>query len=143
MSKTKMLIGIDPDVELSGFAMLFDNKVKLANLSFFDLFDQLKFYKEREVKPVVYVECGYLNKSNWHTKADKSIAFNTRIGAMTGANHEVAKKIIEMCKYLNLECVEVKPTASKMKADYFKKITGIPVRTNQEQRDAYMLIHGR
>lgn len=33
-------------------------------------------------------------------------------------------------------------TRSKVKSDFFEQITGISQRTNQEQRDAYMLIHG-
>jgi hypothetical protein len=61
---SKILIGIDPDVDKSGFAMLHGNQMKLSNLTFFELFEELGFYKEKEIKPVVYVECGFLNKSN-------------------------------------------------------------------------------
>jgi hypothetical protein len=45
--------------------MLHGNQMKLSNLTFFELFEELGFYKEK-IKPVVYVECGFLNKSNWH-----------------------------------------------------------------------------
>ena len=69
MSKDKFLIGIDPDVDKSGVAIIDGNNVTLDNLTFFKLFDYLKFYKEKERKPTVYVECGFLNKSNWHKKA--------------------------------------------------------------------------
>jgi hypothetical protein len=44
--------------------MLHGNQMKLSNLTFFELFEELGFYKEKEIKPVVYVECGFLNKSN-------------------------------------------------------------------------------
>jgi len=142
-SMSKLLIGIDPDTEKSGVAMLQDNKIKLQNLTFFELFDLLKFYKEREVKPTVYVECGFLNKSNWHKKVGKSAALNSKIGERTGANFETAKKIVEMCKYLGLPYVEVKPTARKTDSEFFQKVTGLKIRTNQEQRDALMLIIGR
>lgn len=143
MSKDKILIGIDPDVDKSGVAFLKDNKLKLQNLTFFELFEMLKFYKEREIKPIVYVECGYLNKSNWHKKEGKSSALNTKIGERTGANFETAKKIIEMCTYLGLPYFQIKPTRKKSDSETFKKLTGLNVRTNQEQRDAYFLIHGR
>ena len=53
----------------------------------------------------------------------------------------MAKKIIEMCEFLGLTYLKVKPIKSKVDSIYFKKITGIEKRTNQEQRDAYMLIH--
>ena len=141
--KDKFLIGIDPDVEKSGVAIIDGNNVTIDNLTFFQLFDYLKFYKEKERKPTVYVECGFLNKSNWHKKAGKSAAFNAKIGEYTGANFETAKKICEMCEYLNIPHVKVKPTASKKDSEFFKKLTGITTRTNQEQRDAFMLIYGR
>jgi hypothetical protein len=140
---SKILIGIDPDVEKSGFARIQGDQLKLDNLSFFDLFEELKYYKEREIKPIVYVECGYLNKSNFHKKAGKSAALNAKIGERTGANFETAKKIVEMCEYLKLPCVKIQPKASKITNDYFKTITGLSIRTNQEQRDAMMLIWGR
>jgi len=140
---SKILIGIDPDVEKSGVAFLTENKLKLQNLSFFELFEMLKFYKEKENKPVVYVECGYLNKSNWHLKAGMNSRTTGQIGQRTGANHEVAKKIVEMCVYLGLPHEKIKPTRSKSDSQLFKQATGLKIRTNQEQRDAYFLIHGR
>lgn len=138
-----MLIGIDPDVDKSGVAFINGNTLTLENLTFFKLFDLLRFYKEKEQKPIVYIECGFLNKSNWHKKAGKSAAFNAKIGEHTGANFETAKKIVEMCEYLELPHVKVKPTRKKIDNEFFKQITGSKIRTNQEQRDAYMLIHGR
>lgn len=140
---SKILIGIDPDVDKSGFARIEGNQLKIDNLSFFDLFEELKFYKEREIKPIIYIECGFLNKSNWHTKAGGSSALNSKIGERTGANFETAKKIVEMCEYLKLPYEKIQPKKSKITNDYFKKITGLSVRTNQEQRDAMMLIWGR
>lgn len=140
---SKILIGIDPDVEKSGFARIQGDQLKLDNLSFFDLFEELKFYKEREIKPTVYIECGYLNKSNFHKKSGMSAALNAKIGERTGANFETAKKIVEMCEYLKLPYVKIQPKASKITNDYFKYITGLSIRTNQEQRDAMMLIWGR
>ena len=139
----KLLIGIDPDVDKSGMAFYDGNEYCLENLTFFELFDFLKFYKEREDKPVVYVEKGSLNKSNWHSKNDKSHKWNSNIGAALGRNFETANKIIEMCQYLKLPYVEVKPTRKKIDSDTFKKLTGFNKRTTQEQRDAFMLIFGR
>ena len=140
---SKILIGIDPDTEKNGVAMLQGNQMKLSNLTFFELFEELSFYREKEINPVVYVECGFMNKSNWHSKFSGSAAVNAKIGERTGANFETAKKIIEMCEYLKIPYVKVKPTASKKDSEFFKKLTGITTRTNQEQRDALMLIWGR
>ncbi|MBC7749201.1 MAG: hypothetical protein H7Z76_11620 [Methylotenera sp.] len=139
----KILIGIDPDTEKSGFAKIEGSQLKLDNLTFFELLEELKFYKEREIKPIIYIECGFLNKSNWHVKEGFNSKTTAQIGQRTGANHEVAKKIIEMCIYLQLPYVQVKPTASKITNDFFKSLTGYKGKTNQEQRDSFMLIHGR
>lgn len=141
--KPKLLIGIDPDVDKSGFAFLNGNTLELKNLTFFELFETLKFYKEREIKPTVYVECGFLNGGNRHLNLGKSHALNSKIGERIGANHETAKKIVEMCEYLKIPYIKIKPKASKITNDYFKTITGYKGRTNQEQRDAFMLIFGR
>jgi hypothetical protein len=139
--KLKLKIGIDPDVDKSGVAIIDGKDTFLKNLTFFELFDVLNQQKERE--PTVYIECGFMNKSNWHKLSDKSASINTKIGERTGANFEVAKKIVEMCAYIGIEYVQIKPTKSKINSDTFKKITGLNIRTNQEQRDAYMLITGR
>ena len=143
MTKDKILIGIDPDVTKSGVAFKTKSETRLSNMHFFDLFEALaRLRKENEKDKIkVYVECGFLNKGNWH-KTNGSNSVNAQIGQRTGANHEVAKKIVEMCEYLDIESVPVKPTKSKVDADFFRQITKIDKRTNQEQRDAYMLIHG-
>lgn len=136
-------IGIDPDVDKSGVAY-YERKTKiieLSNLTFFQLFDYLNFCKSKGEFKVV-VEAGWLNKSNWH-KVDKgSSSINAKIGQRTGANHEVGKKIVEMCEYLEIEFKLVKPTRKKLDSASFNKITGTIGRTNQEQRDAGMLVFG-
>lgn len=139
---SKILIGIDPDVDKSGFARIEGKQLKLDNLSFFDLYEELKSYQNQVIKPIVYVELGSLNKTNWHSKESKSSKWNSNIGAALGRNFEVANKIVEMCEYLKIPYVKIQPKKSKITNDYFKKITGINTRTNQEQRDAMMLIWG-
>lgn len=136
----KLLIGIDPDSQKSGIAIKSGKNIELKNLTFFELFDFLKFYKEREEKPIIYIECGFLNSSNWHINEKQSKPMVAKIGERTGANFETAKKIIEMCEYLNLDHIKIKPTRSKVNAVFFNQITGINKRTNQDQRDACMLI---
>lgn len=143
MKQHKILIGIDPDVDKSGVAWMSGDQIILNNLSFFEIYDMLSFYREKEIKPTVYVECGFLNKSNWHAQSGRSASVNAKIGQRTGENFQVAKLLVQMCKHLAIPHVEVRPTASKVDAGKFKTITGIKTRTNQEQRDAAMLIWGR
>lgn len=141
MKQQITLIGIDPDTEKSGVAIKSD-ELKLYNMSFFELYDILTTFKPETEKIKVYIECGFLNGGNRHKVSGGSLELNSKIGERIGANHEVAKKICEMCMHLKIEFIQVRPTKTKTKSDYFKKITGYSKRTNQEQRDACLLIWG-
>jgi hypothetical protein len=144
-----ILIGIDPDTKASGVA-IYNSKSKdliyLRNLSFFDLYEKLKYEKEsselsnrlHDLK--VILEAGWLNKGNWHTSGSSKTA-STAIGNKTGANHETGRKIEEMLIYLGIPYELRKPTNAKVDSKYFKKLTGIE-KSNQDQRDAGMLIWG-
>lgn len=140
-NKQYIIVGVDPDVDKSGVAINENGKITLHNLRFFELFDELKRMKIYGPPMFCVVEGGWLNKSNWHKDKKGSAAVNATIGARTGANHETGKKIVEMLKYLKIEHKVVRPTQSKVNARLFKMITRIDKRTNQEQRDSYMLIH--
>ena len=143
ISKYEMFIGIDPDVEKSGFAIWVKKEklLSLANLSFFEIFERLNMLKENN-KVLVVIEAGWLNKGNWHIAGAKS-RVSAKIGSHTGANHQVGKQLDEMCEFLDIEYQLSKPTKSKVKADKFKMITGYQGRTNPEVRDAGMLVYGK
>lgn len=142
----KVYIGIDPDTEKSGVAIKCGREFNLYNLTFFELYEKLKTIKdnsnESNIPTEVYIECGFLNGGNRHKVFGGSLSLNSKIGERIGANHETAKKICEMCEHLGLEYKQIKPTKSKTNSDFFKQITGYDKRTNQEQRDALMLIWG-
>lgn len=142
--KNNIYIGIDCDVTKSGVAYYesLTKKLELSNLTFFELFDYLQFVAAQG-KPMVIIEAGWLNKSNWHAKSKGSAALNAKIGSRTGANHETGKKIVEMCEYLELPYKLVRPTKTKLNAETFKNITKTIGRTNQENRDAAMLVWGK
>ena len=146
MGYKKVYIGIDPDTEKSGFAIKSGTIFNLYNLTFFELYEKLKGIKENSIEnnipTEVYIECGFLNGGNRHQNNSLSNAYNSKIGERIGANHEIAKKICEMCEHLQLEYKQIKPTRSKTNSIFFQQITGYDKRTNQEQRDALMLIWG-
>lgn len=142
---SKVLIGIDPDTEKSGIGICTESKsIYLKNLTFFELFEELTKFKSANYLDVqIYIEAGWLNKSNWHKVVNGSSNINAQIGQRIGANHEVGKKIVEMCEYLGLKYHLIKPTKTKVDASTFKKITNYKGRTNQEQRDACLLVFNR
>ena len=140
-----MYIGIDPDVDKSGYAV-WDSDQKEFNMliaaSFFDVIADIQL-THNAFKTVVCVEASWLiKKSNWHGKEKQSKAVGEKIAKAVGANHQVGKLIVEWCKRNNIKCIEVKPMGKK-KADEFKRLTGLTGRTNSEKRDAAMLVFGR
>lgn len=133
----KIIIGIDPDITLNGVA-IYDTEEKdleLKNLSFWDLIEEIKSY----LIPIhVVIEAGHLiNKSNWH--GSKTVYTAARIGKNVGSNHQVGRLIEEYCLNHGISHELIKPLG-KVKADYFNAVWDWKGRTNQEQRDAAMLI---
>lgn len=141
----KLYIGVDPDIDKSGVCLYYSKtNFELLNLKFFELFDKLYLLKDCENLDIeVVIESGWLNKSNWHKVTNGSAAINANIGLRTGANHEVGRKIVEMCQYLGLKHHLIKPTKSKVNAETFKAITKYQGRTNSEMRDSCLLVYGR
>lgn len=139
--KKRIWIGIDSDVDKNGVAQWYDGTLALYNLKFFELYDFLNELKLLDV--FVIIEAGWLNtKSSWHGQGyGEKVA--SRTGAKVGANHETGKKIVEMCEYLNIPYELKKPETSKVDAKFFKMMTKYEGRTNQETRDAALLVWKR
>jgi hypothetical protein len=141
--ENKVFIGIDPDVKKNGVAVWYQKpkRLELSNLKFFDVFDLIRLLKIRN-QIIVIIDAGWLNKSNFHvTGTNKNV--NGKIGERVGANHETGRKIAEMCIYLGVEHQLHRPTTSKVNKEMFEKITGYKDRTNQENRDAGLLVYGK
>lgn len=146
----EIFIGIDPDVDKSGFGMW--NRVSkdlfITRYSFFDLYGIFKDL-ERKEDCMIVIEAGWLNKKanfrqmlksggKW-VKASPRV--KERMASSTGRNEEVGKKIVEMCVSLGIDYKLVKPTRSKTTREGFEKITGMQTK-NQEEIDAAMLVIG-
>ena len=90
----------------------------------------------------VVIEAGWLHKkSNWHGRAGQTKSVGEKIAKSVGRNHQVGILLKEYCEIKGIKHTLVKPKG-KVKADYFKKLTGYTKRTNQDQRDAGMLVFG-
>lgn len=143
-----MKIGIDPDIDKSGVAVITEKgEVVLYTLPFFSLIDFLKL-NQNQIKEVA-IECGYLNaKSNFHYRGAKT-GISAKIGALVGANHQISRLLVQYCQHNHINHREVKPLKKHWKGANGKithnELTKIvkydlPKRTNQEQRDALLLI---
>jgi Holliday junction resolvasome RuvABC endonuclease subunit len=142
-----LLIGIDPDCEKNGVAIINTEtkELSLFDWDFFDLQDYFTLNKNN-IK-LVRVEASWLISHNWHAKAKGSAALNANIGSRTGANHQVGKMIVQMCKRSVIMVDEVRPlkkgwkTASgKISKKEFVDLTGWSGTASQEVRDAALLI---
>jgi hypothetical protein len=138
-----LFIGIDPDMKSNGVAIWDANNkmLVLKNMTFFQLYEFMN--ENRERVRLVRIEAGWLNhKSNWHICSGQSKAAGEAIARNVGMNHATGIHICEMCVFLELYYEELRPTEQKKDAKEFKAITKYEGRTNQEQRDAAMLVYG-
>jgi len=139
----KLFIGIDPDVDKSGFCILNDKMQieKLTTLDLVDLFSELTALQNNCANSIiVFVEAGWNNKTNFHVKGIDNALKSAKIGGYVGANHEIGKQIIKFCKKTGIDVKEITPKSHKMDSADFKERTGYKGRTNQEMRDAYRII---
>ncbi|MGQ1157802.1 hypothetical protein ACT436_14425 [Acinetobacter baumannii] len=138
--EAQIIIGIDPDLEKSGVAIL-GNDLQLKNLTFPETVEL--FRNEQDSIKKVVIEAGWENKkANFRVGGGHSRQVNEQIARRVGMNHATGKLLVQMAQHMGLAVIEVKPTKTKVNSDEFNRITGWQGRTNQEQRDAGMLIWG-
>lgn len=142
----KVRIGIDPDIEKSGYAEIRNKQVViLDNLDLFDLTTCLSaMFHEYGTSLMVHIEAGWLNKKTmFHFTKDKNNrkveygkSVTAKISMSTGQNHAIGKLIEQYCVKNFIPYRLFKPTGKKWDAKLFKQITGYEGRTNPEMRDA-------
>lgn len=142
------VIGIDPDTNKSGIAIkncVKGGSIELLSLTFFQLYEYLKSHKEKI--RTVRIEASWLIKHNWNKNHLGSAALNANIGNAAGRNHETGRKLVEMCQHLGIAYEEVRPLKKHWKGSNGKithaelsTMVSLPTRTNQEERDACLLI---
>lgn len=144
-------IGIDPDTERSGVALI-KSEIQGMELYSFSFFDLLAYVAQQHqaacavgAKLVVYVEAGYLIGTVWHATRKDGYRTASAKGKSVGRNHQTARHIVEGLQRLGVAVLEVKPLKKiggrKADARLFKMITGYTGRTNQETRDAGLIAY--
>ena len=141
-----LYIGIDPDVDKSGFAVWNKPAQKFESIEALGLAEIMSFFQVMKISiEIVVIEAGYLNKGNRHTFKGQSVAAAAKTGENVGRNHQRGMDIVEILEWMRIPYRLQKPiTPNKWKDDaaYFKTITGWHGKTNPEKRDAAMLVYG-
>ena len=101
--RVDVVIGIDPDAEKNGVAMLqrAGREIEAMALNFPDTLEYLR-YAHAQSKTAgrtmrVVIEAGWLNKTHWHVGYRDSAQAAAAKGNAVGRNHETGRKIAEMC----------------------------------------------
>ena len=152
MKRNGYILGIDPDVSKSGFALLNCESrefVRVEALSFPDMVDrfaELAAMKADGKEVAVVMEDSDLS-TNWHYDSRDTKAVCAAKGRSVGLCHATARHLKECAENFGLEVVMMKPLRKFWKgrdgkitheeAAYFMR--GLPKQTNQEGRDAALL----
>ena len=152
MRTNGFVIGIDPDVDKSGFALL-DCEARefrtVTALSFPEMVDKFAELGASliEGKEITLVLEDSDVSTNWHYNSRDSKAVCAAKGRSVGLCHATARHLKECAENFGLEVVMMKPLRKFWKgrdgkitheeAAYFMR--GLPKQTNQEGRDAALL----
>lgn len=148
--KVTYYIGIDPDNKESGVGVVGKETRECLSLrfDFSHLMDWLERVRDNYGQDAkVYVEGGWLNKSNWHILGKYMTAAKAAaIGRSTGMNHQTGILITEMSRHYGNDTTVIKPllkcwegTDGKITQGELEYFMGKQPRMNQDQRDALLL----
>lgn len=154
-TKYDLVIGIDPDVDKSGLAIINTNskEMELHDMTFYEMcryFDMLaEKQKVQAFKFVVIIEAGWKNVNNWHLGFGDNSRTAAKKGEHVGRNKQVGLCLTQYAKDgLGLPVIEQKPLrkiwkgrGKKITAEELEKLTGYSKQSNQEKRDAALLAY--
>lgn len=156
MSKEKdfLKIGIDPDIDRSGVAIIEGVRLYCSNYSFCEILKFLEATKKTHLKHCVFIEAGWLVSHNFTAKKGLSLKRQLKIANDVGVNWGVGKLIEQFCIKENINYKLIKPLKKRWgktgkekisHAEFInlfkvKKLAPTLKSTNQEQRDAALLI---
>lgn len=152
MGRPNYVIGIDPDTERSGYALIDieTRKVSIETVALPALIDMVDSIQSSALatdkRLTVYVEAGWLNVNNWHLGFRDTKAMAAAKGKAVGRNHQRGMDICELLTYRGISVVQVPPLKKvwrgkdrKITHEELTAIVGPVKHTNQEGRDAALL----
>jgi hypothetical protein len=148
------IVAIDPDVDKNGIAILdkAQRTIAVRSLTFPPTLELLHSLQGRS-DVLVCIEAGWLIHHNWHVDTAANNRYITAaIGNSAGRNHEVGRKLAEMCEYWQLT-YKLQQPLKKCWRGKDRKITAAELtqvlqryklkaefkRTGQDVRDACLL----
>lgn len=151
----QIYIGIDPDVEKNGVAMLDveTRKLTIKQLPFADTIDfcveqfNTSQHQASDCGFKVIIEAGWMNRGNWHLRRWDGRNGAAAKGVDQGRNEQTSRLIGEMMEHFNVPYEFKRPLVKcwaghdrKITKEELEGITGQALgRTNQEGRDAALL----
>ena len=152
--KKRFIIGVDPDTDKCGVAIWSTEKfdfIDIVSLPFWDLIWFLSngvlikdkktaiHYNNFQENIFVRIEAGWLvEKSNFHEQS--GALQREKMAKNVGMNHEVGLLIEQYCIRYAIPHELIEPQGMKLKSTAFRNITGWMSQTNQDNRDAAMLV---
>ena len=143
----KTYIGIDPDVDGSGYAVVLpDGGISCVNLSVPEILRDAGM--RQQGRTVFVIEAAWLTgKANWHFSGGENRRVSSAMGYSIGRNHQAGMDIAALLRHMGHEVREVRPLKKfwrgrdgKITHAELCRLTGWTVaRSNQEQRDALLL----
>ena len=142
----KTYIGIDPDVDGSGYAVILpDGGIWCGNLTIAGILNDAE---ARHGRTVYVMEAAWLTgKVNWHFSGGENRRVSSAMGYSIGRNHQTGMDIAALLRHMGHEVREVRPLKKlwcgkdgKITHEEICRLTGWDApRSNQEQRDALLL----
>lgn len=147
--QTCYILGIDPDLEKSGIALLDRQRgefLKVSAVSFVEMSLILRGDVPDKDDMTIVLEDSDLS-TNWHVNPRDNVHVAAAKGRSIGMCHATARHIKELAEYYQLPVVQMKPLRKcwkgpngKITHDECKQfMRNLPTRTNQEMRDAALL----
>lgn len=154
-NKFAYYVGIDPDVDKCGVALwdaIHQCFVFIKSIEFWDL---IHFINTGEIIDTgmgifawedyfvkIVIEGGWLvEKSNFHK--DQGPRRREKIAKNVGMNHETGILLEKYCRKYKIPVEINPPSGQKYPSLFFRQLTGWKKSTNQDSRDAAMLVFKR
>ena len=146
---TRYILGIDPDLDKSGIALLdcqLGQFLKVSAVTFVEMTLILRGDVPDKDDITIVLEDSDLS-TNWHVNPRDNVHVAAAKGRSIGMCHATTRHIKELAEYYRLQVVQMKPLRKCWKGPN-GKIThdecaqfmrNLPTRTNQEMRDAALL----